>query len=359
MSARTFALVAAGGTGGHVFPAVAVAESLVTRGHAPSSIRFVTESRELSTKSIARAGFEFDVLPLQHGLRRRLSAENFRVLAQFVASLLVAWRLLRRHRPQIVIGFGAYVSLPVVVVARLRRVPVVVHEQNGHPGIANRIAVALGARPAVSLPGTPLRGAQVTGNPVRPAISAVHRNPQTPPLVVVTGGSLGSELLNTATLDLADRWATRRDVAIRHVTGTRFIDECVAARADRASALLDYSAVGFEHDMAALYSRAAVLVGRSGGMVAELCAAGVPSVLVPWSGATGDHQGANARILAEAGAAVVVPEAECGGEELARVLDTLLADPAALAAMSDAARGLGRPEAADAVATLVEATARP
>jgi UDP-N-acetylglucosamine--N-acetylmuramyl-(pentapeptide) pyrophosphoryl-undecaprenol N-acetylglucosamine transferase len=352
------ALLAAGGTGGHVFPAVAVAEALGARGYDRESLRFVTESRRLSTQAIEGAGFAYDLLPLHHGLQRRLTLRNLRVLAEAVASLVVAFRLVRRHRPAVVVGFGAYVSLPVVIAAWLLRVPVVVHEQNGHPGLANRVAVRLGARAAVSLDGTPLRGAVVTGNPVRPAIAGVERAPSTPPLVAVAGGSLGSAVLNDAVLGIALAHRDDDRFHLRHVTGERFADAVGAAAAAAGVHPPRYEVVAFEHDMAGLYTRCAVFVGRSGGMVAELCAAGVPSVLVPWTGAAGDHQTANARILAEAGAAVVVPERECTAERLDAEISGLVADPQRLAAMSAAARRLGRPDAADRVAALVEQEAR-
>lgn len=359
MNPRCVALLAAGGTGGHVFPAVAVAEALVARGHGRATVRFVTESRDLSTGAIERAGFAYDLLPLHHGLQRRLTLRNLRVLAEAVASLVVAIQLVRRHRPSVVVGFGAYVSLPVVVAARLLRVPVVVHEQNGYPGLANRVAVRLGARAAVSLEGTPLRGAEVTGNPVRPAIAAVERAPQLPPLVAVAGGSLGAAVLNDATLGIGLRHAHDDAFHVRHVTGARFADTCIAAASSVGLAAPRYDVVAFEDDMAGLYRRATLFVGRSGGMVAELCAAGIPSVLVPWTGAAGDHQTANARILAAAGAAVVVPEAQCTAERLDAEICALVGDPARLAAMSVAARSLGRPDAADRVAALVEAAVRP
>ena len=212
-------------------------------------------------------------------------------------------RIVARRRPAVVVGVGGYASLPGVVAARLRRIPVVVHESDAHPGLANRIAVSLGARPAVSLPGTPLRGAVVTGNPIRPEITAVVRTPVEPPMVAVVGGSLGSRRINDATLDLYDRWRHRDDVVIHHVSGARDYEGCdrrlaaLRAPGDR----LGYHLVRYEDAMDTLYAEARVMVSRAGGMTAELAAVGMPSVLVPLPGAPGDHQTANALVFAAGG----------------------------------------------------------
>ena len=256
------------------------------------------------------------------------------------------------------VGFGAYATLPFVVAARMARLPVIVHEQNAHPGVVNRLAVRLGASAAISIPGTPLRRATVTGNPVRPDIVGVERAPVTPPLVGIAGGSLGSGLLNELALGLHDLWRARDDVAVEHVAGARYLEGCEARLKVLPDDRLSYRLVGFEHDMAGLYARASLMITRSGGSVAELAAAGVPSILVPWAASAGDHQTANARAFADAGASVALTEAECTPERVAREIDALLREPGALDRMSAAARTLARPDAADAVATLAEAALR-
>ena len=134
--------------------------------------------------------------------------------------------IVRRTSPAVVVGVGGYASLPALVAGRLHRIPAVIHEADAHPGLANRVAVRLGARPAVSLPGTPLRGAVVTGNPIRPEIISVERAPVEPPMVAVVGGSLGAQRINAATLDLYGLWRHRGDVVIHHVTGARGYEEC-------------------------------------------------------------------------------------------------------------------------------------
>ncbi|MDQ3946205.1 MAG: undecaprenyldiphospho-muramoylpentapeptide beta-N-acetylglucosaminyltransferase [Actinomycetota bacterium] len=357
----TFAMVTGGGTGGHVYPGLALAEALVARGHDRSSIHWVGSARGLEATAVPAAGFTVDLLP-GRGLQRRLTTENVSVAGQTVTAVVRATRLVRRRRPRVVVGVGGYASLPCILAARALRIPVVVHEQNAAPGLANRIAVRLGSRAAVSLPGTPLPGAVVTGNPVRAAVAGVVRRPASaPPLVVIFGGSLGARRLNQAAVGLYGLWRDRDDVAVHHVSGAAGHEATAAAleAQRRPGDRLAYRLVRYEDDMPGLYATATLMVCRAGATtVAELAAARVPSVLVPLPGAPGDHQTHNALALVDAGAGVLVPDAECDGARLAAELVPLLTDPARLRAMGAAAAGVGRPDAADRLADLVEEAAR-
>lgn len=360
-----YALVTGGGTGGHVYPALAVAEALVARGHAADDIQFVGARRGLEVTAVPAAGFHLDVLPgrgLRRSLRPSALRDNLSALAGTAAAFPRVFRLLRRTRPRVVLGVGGYASVPCVLGARLARVPTVIHEQNAAPGLANRLAVRLGARAAISLPGTALPGAVLTGNPVRRAMTGVVRAPDLEhPVVLVFGGSLGAWRLNDAALGLYDRWRNRTDRAVVHITGHRDYAECVA----RLDALrhptdtVDYELVEYEEHLERRYATAAAAVCRAGAVtIAELAVTGTPAVLVPLPGAPHDHQTRNAETLADAGAAVLLPDSDAHTERLAAELDDLFGDPARLEAMSHAARTLGRPDAADRVATLVEETAR-
>jgi UDP-N-acetylglucosamine--N-acetylmuramyl-(pentapeptide) pyrophosphoryl-undecaprenol N-acetylglucosamine transferase len=355
-----FALITGGGTGGHVYPGLALAEALVARGHDRSSIHWVGSARGVEATVVPDAGYAIDLLP-GRGLQRRLTLENVGVATGNAAAVRRAAGLVRRLRPGVVVGVGGYASLPCLLAARLAGVPTVVHEQNAAPGLANRIAVALGARAAVSLPGTPLRGAVLTGNPIRAAVAGVQRHPSPErPLVAVFGGSLGARRINRAALGLYAQWRDRPGVAVHHVTGPAGYRDGVEglAAARRPGDTLEYRLVRYEDDMPGLYAACTVAVCRAGATtVAELAAAGVPSVLVPLPGAPGDHQTRNALALVEVGAAVLVPDAECDGARLAGELDALLAVPSRLQAMGTAARAVARPDAADRLADLVEATA--
>ena len=354
---RTFALVATGGTGGHTYPALALAGALVARGREASSIRFVGSRRGVEGRVVAEAGYQIDLLP-GRGLQRKLTVANLGAIADALVALARAVGLVRRYRPDVVVGFGGYASLPSVVAARISRVPTVVHEQDAAPGLANRIATRLGARSAISLPGTPLPGSVLTGNPVRSEVAAVKRIPQSGPcLVAVWGGSLGARRINDAALDLYDRWRDRGDVVVRHMSGARDHAVCEErlARLRSADDRLAYELVEYEEHMEDVYARASVAVCRSGaGTIAELTVAGVPAILVPLPGAPSDHQTRNARTLEEAGAAVLLPDDECDGRSLDDLLSALLADAEHLAEMGARARGLGRVDAAERLADLVE-----
>jgi UDP-N-acetylglucosamine--N-acetylmuramyl-(pentapeptide) pyrophosphoryl-undecaprenol N-acetylglucosamine transferase len=368
---RPFVVVTGGGTGGHVYPALAVADELVQRGHAPERVRFLGSARGLEATAVPAAGYAIDCLP-GRGFRRSLApravGQNVRTLWDTLVALGRAVAILRARRPAVVFGVGGYAAAPGVLAARLLRIPVVVHEQNAAPGVVNRVAVALGAHAAVSLPGTPLRGATLTGNPVRAAIVEARGRRQATKgdeargswFVGVFGGSLGARRINDATLALAARWRARDDVVIRHVTGRRDYQRCVERWSQRPPGpdVLRYELVDYEDDMASLYARADVVVTRAGAVtVAELAASGTPAVVVPLPGAPSDHQTANAAALVDAGAAVMVPDAECDGPRLERELDALLTNPGRLDAMRRAASALARPDAAARVADLIEAVA--
>jgi UDP-N-acetylglucosamine--N-acetylmuramyl-(pentapeptide) pyrophosphoryl-undecaprenol N-acetylglucosamine transferase len=358
VSERVFALLAGGGTGGHTYPAIAVAQELRDRGHA---VRFVGGKRGIEGRVVPEAGFEIDLLP-GRGLQRRLTLQNVTALWQAFAALVRAFGIVGRYQPRVVIGFGGYASLPCVIAARLRRVPVVVHEQDAAPGLANRIGVRLGARPAVSLPDTPLPGATLTGNPVRASITEVVREPdRDPALLAVYGGAQGARTINHAALGCYDRWRDRTDLAVHHVCGPRNLEESRLQldASTRDGDALHYELVGYEEHMDALYTRAALAVCRAGaGTIAELTAAGVPAVLVPLPGAPSDHQTRNAQTLERAGAAVMLRDADCDPVRLDALVTQLLAAPARLVEMGDAARKLGRHDAAARVADLVEEHAR-
>jgi undecaprenyldiphospho-muramoylpentapeptide beta-N-acetylglucosaminyltransferase len=355
---RVFALLTGGGTGGHTYPAIAVAQELQTRGH---TVRFVVARRGIAGDAVEAAGYSVDRLP-GRGLQRRLTLENVEALFGTLAAIVRAVGIVRRYRPRIVVGFGGYASLPCVVAARLLRVPVVVHEQDVAPGLANRIGVRLGARAAVSLPGTPLPDARLTGNPVRAVFASLRRQPASDPsLLAVYGGAQGARSINNAVLGAYDHWRSREDLAVYHVCGPRNLEASEAAldAQRRPDDKLQYALVGYEQHMDALFARATLAVCRAGaGSIAELTVAGVPAVLVPLPNAPSDHQTRNARTLEQAGAAVLLADADCDAASLDNVVSELLAHPHRLIAMGDAARALGRPDAAARVADLVEEHAR-
>ena len=371
---RPFAVIAGGGTGGHVVPALAIGRALVSRGHAPASVHFVGSSRGIEARLVPAAGFPLTLLP-GRGIVRRLSVDNVGAAWGLARAVNRALALLARRRPRVVVSVGGYASVPCAVAAAALRIPIVVHEQNAVPGAANRLAARFAKASAVSYPGTPLPRASVTGNPVRPEILTVQRTPEAREaartalgldvdrfVLGVFGGSLGALRINTAVLAAIPAWAGRSDLAVRHVVGERdwqLVNDELAGLAAPPPDGLQYQPVRYEDRMDLLLGAADLCVCRAGGnTVAELAVVGMPSVLAPLPNAPGDHQTANARVFERAGAAVLVADGELDGDRLAGEVARLMGDRAALAAMGEAAAALARPQAADAVAALAEEHAR-
>jgi undecaprenyldiphospho-muramoylpentapeptide beta-N-acetylglucosaminyltransferase len=373
--APTFALIAGGGTAGHVLPGLAVARALVASGHPPESIHWVGSRAGLEGRLVPEAGFGITTMP-GHGIERRLSWANVR------SGLGLGWAsaesiaVVARRRPAVVLALGGYASVPCAAAAAALGVPIVVCEQNAVPGAANRLVARAARAAAVSFPGTDLPRAELTGNPVRAEVLAVDRTrdrqkaraalglPAERLVVAVFGGSLGARRINSAVVGALDGWRARPALAVRHVVGRRDWSSVTAALATVGLAELPedglvYQPVEYEDRMDLLLAAADLAVCRAGATsVAELAAVGLPSVLVPLPGAPGDHQTANARYLADAGGAVLVPDDELDGGRLADVVDDLLTDPLRLEAMSRNAVRQSRRDAADRVAALVEKHAR-
>ncbi len=366
---RCWAIVAGGGTAGHVLPGLAVAGVLASRGHPPESVHFVGSARGLEARLVPEAGFPVTLLP-GRGIQRRLTLDNIGAAWGLLRAFWKGIGLVRHMRPAVVLTLGGYASLACVVGAWLWRVPVVVTEQNARAGAANRLAGRIARACAVPFDETDLPRKVVTGNPVRPEVLAVDRvagrraaraelgvdDDRT--MVAVVTGSLGSRRVNEAVVAALPAWADRTDVAIRHVIGTRDFD-----REGSPTPLpvpgLAYERIRYEDRMDLVLTAADLMIGRSGGTtVAELAEVGLASVLVPLPGAPRDHQTANAGPLARAGGAILVPDAELDGDRLLAEVTPLLDDPARLVAMGAAARTLARPDAADRVADLVEEHAR-
>jgi undecaprenyldiphospho-muramoylpentapeptide beta-N-acetylglucosaminyltransferase len=334
-------------------------------------VHYVGAERGLEARLLPDEGIEHTLLP-GRGIRRRLTAANLGAVAGIVRAAFAAIGLVRRLRPRVVVGVGGYASVPCVLAAVLWRVPIVVAEQNTHPGAANRLAARFAKATAVSFPGTPLPRAVVTGNPVRPEVAAIDRGrdgaaakatlgvPADRALVLVSGGSLGALSINRTVVDLvAGAWRDRAGVAVRHVIGERDWELLGATPPALPADGVAYTPVRYESAMPTALTAADVGVFRAGSsMCFEIAAAGLPSVLVPSPHVTGDHQTGNARLLADAGAAVVVLDAELTAERLAAELDALLADPDRRDAMATAAKSFARPDAAADIAELAERHAR-
>ena len=364
MSNDVWGVIAGGGTYGHLTPAMAAADALVARGCPVERLHFVGSRRGVEAERLADARHGVTLLP-GRGIQRRLTRDNLGAALGLAQAAVQAFRLLRRIRPSVVLATGGYSSLSCALSAAVLRIPLIVAEQNAVPGAANRISARFARACAVSFPGTPLPRATLTGNPVRPEMLAVDRvrdrsqaraelgvaTQRT--LVVVFGGSLGARRLNEAALDLRDRWRDRDDLAVHHIVGDRDWD-LLASRSGPRQELLRYRAVRFEAAMPTVFAAADLVVCRAGASTAaELAAVGLASILVPYPAATGDHQSANARVFVDAGAAVLVPDAEADAERLGAEVERLVADRDLLVAMGAGAASLGRRDAADRVAELM------
>jgi UDP-N-acetylglucosamine--N-acetylmuramyl-(pentapeptide) pyrophosphoryl-undecaprenol N-acetylglucosamine transferase len=365
----TYALVAGGGTAGHIIPGLAVAAALVARGHEPASLVFVGSERGLENQLVPEAGYPLVALP-GRGIQRRFTWENVDAILGILRGVIKGIGLVRRLRPKVVLVVGGYASVACTVGAVLSRVPIVVTEQNARAGAANRLAGLFAKAAAVPFPDTDLPRKVVAGNPVRPEILTIDRVrdrdaaraalglPSGRTVIAVFSGSLGSRTINDAVRGLLPLWRDRDDVVIRHVIGTRDWGELGGPPELPEDGLL-YQPVRYENHMELMLAAADLAVTRAGGnTVAELAVAGLPAVLVPLPIAPRDHQTANAAVLMRAGAAILVPDVEMNAARLAEELEPLLAEPARLAAMSEAVRSVAYRDAADRVARLVEEHAR-
>ncbi|MCW8874884.1 MAG: undecaprenyldiphospho-muramoylpentapeptide beta-N-acetylglucosaminyltransferase [Gammaproteobacteria bacterium] len=355
MSARPI-LIMAGGTGGHVFPALAVARVLRAQGIA---VTWLGTRQGLEARVVPEAGFPMAWIRVSglrgKGLVRRLSAPFMLALA-----LLQSFWVLVRLRPAAVLGMGGFVTGPGGLMAWLLRRPLLIHEQNSVAGMTNRWLAPLARQVMVAFPAA-LPGALLTGNPVREDIAALPAPGERlvqrtgAPRLLVLGGSLGAQALNETVPAAIARLPEDLRPEVWHQTGIRHLD---AGRAAYAAAGISARVEPFVDDMAAAYGWADLVVCRAGALtVAELAAAGIGAILVPYPHAVDDHQTGNARYLAEQGAALLLPQPQLNAARLAELLQPLLADRARLVAMAGQARALAQPEAARRVAQACVAAA--
>ena len=352
-------VVAGGGTGGHLYPGIAVAREAVRRNPA-AVVTFVGTDRGIERRIVPREGFELDCIR-SAGLKGKSWWSRVRGAALVPVSLADAWRVLSSRRPQAVVGVGGYSSGPVVLLAALRGIPTIVLEQNAVPGLTNRLLSRWVRAAAVAydeaLPHFRGKGF-VAGNPVRPDFlsAATAMGPDAAPgstRVLVVGGSQGAQAINRAMAAAAPLLVTAAPVPdLVHQTGERDA-ETVRSAYDRAA--LAARVEPFLDPMAPEMARASLVVCRAGATtLAELAVLGRPAVLIPLASATDDHQRRNAVALAAAGAAVVIEERDLTGQRLAATVTALLADRASLDRMGAAMRQFARPDAAERIVDRIE-----
>lgn len=347
-------LIAAGGTGGHLFPGIAVADEL-RRRDARRRVLFVGTPRGLESRIVPAAGYDLELLPVLPlkgvGARRRAKG-----LLALPAALARAAQLIRRHQPAAVLGVGGYAGGPLVLMAALMGTHTVILEPNARPGFTNRLL-----RPFVRYAACAYEEARrafgskgvVTGNPVRPAFAALPPRAHRAPLTLLAfGGSQGSRVLNRGLLAALAGLPGPERLTLVHQTGETMWRE---VRDAYVAAGREAEVVPFIDDMAARFAAADLILARSGATTcAELTAAGKAALLIPFAQAADDHQRVNAAALQAAGAARMLEERELTGESLRAAITALVEHPESIEAMEGAARLLGRPDAAARVADLLE-----
>jgi UDP-N-acetylglucosamine--N-acetylmuramyl-(pentapeptide) pyrophosphoryl-undecaprenol N-acetylglucosamine transferase len=353
-------VLAGGGTGGHIEPMLALADALRRRSGLAPRITCLGTVRGMETRLVPARGYDLRLIP-PVPLPRKPTPDLLRIPGRVVGAVRETRAVLADLAADVVVGFGGYVALPAYLAARRARVPVVVHEQNALPGLANRIGARLAARVAVTVPGTPLPRAEQVGMPLRTAISSLDRaarraearatfglDPDRPTLLVF-GGSQGAASLNRAAVGAADA-LTAAGVQVLHARGPKNTDVAVPARPAGAA---PYVVVDYLERMDLAYAAADLALCRSGAVtVAEVSAVGLPAVFVPLPIGNGEQR-RNAQPLVAAGGGLLVEDAELSPAWIAEHVVPLLTDPAALAALAGSAAAAGIPDADEKLADLV------
>lgn len=348
-------VVAGGGTGGHLYPGIAVAREIL-RMRPDARVTFAGTARGIESRVVPREGFELDVIR-SGGLKGKSVGERARGVSLLPVSAVDAWRLVSRRAPRLVIGVGGYSSGPVVAVAALRGIPTLLLEQNAVPGLTNRLLARLVRAAAVTYEQTlSYFGGKgfLAGNPVRAEFLRADakvddRAPDQALRVLIFGGSQGAHAINVAAVEAAEKLAAAaRPLAVTHQTGER---DLALVREGYRRAGLAARVEPFLFEMDREMNAADLVVSRAGATtLAEITAAGKPSILIPLPTATDDHQRRNAQVLAQAGAAEVIDQRELDGGRLVDRIFALIADSEGRRRMGEAARRLARPDAATVIA---------
>ncbi|MDP9192889.1 MAG: undecaprenyldiphospho-muramoylpentapeptide beta-N-acetylglucosaminyltransferase [Acidobacteriota bacterium] len=354
-------LIAGGGTGGHIYPAIAIARAYLARD-ASRRVIFVGTQRGLEKTIVPKAGFPLEFIDVA-GLKGMHGFNLVRNLARLPLGLIQAWQHVGRHRPNVVLGVGGYSSGPVLVAAKLRGIPTIIHDANAFPGLANRAlarwVTTVAAAFAEALPRMKRSDGVVTGNPIRQEFFDLGAKPRQPKAdgrlrLLVFGGSQGSRVLNEAMSGALLFLAKLKDkLEIVHQTGPNDLQKVQDAY--RQSAFVDARAVAYLDPIADEIAAADLVVSRAGAMtIGELAAIGRAAILVPFAQATNNHQELNARVVEKAGGAVVITESELSPERLAGAISEVLADPLRAERMGSAAKQLATPDATKRIVDLID-----
>jgi UDP-N-acetylglucosamine--N-acetylmuramyl-(pentapeptide) pyrophosphoryl-undecaprenol N-acetylglucosamine transferase len=356
-------IIAGGGTGGHLFPAVAIAKEIVKRYEA-ADIRFVTGRRKMESDILTRLGFHHQSIHVE-GIKGRGWKKGFMVLIKLPYSILQSISILKRFSPHFVIGVGGYSSGPVCLAARLMGIPTGIHEQNSFPGLTNRLLCRIVDKVFVSFEESrqhfPRGTLYLTGNPVREELLARETVPSLKGeqdfTILVVGGSLGALAINRAFVAALEILREKgKDPVVIHQSGETDYTHVVEAYEQRG---LKGNIMPFIEDMAEAYQQADLVVSRAGATtVSELAALGKPAILIPYPFATNSHQETNALMLVRVGGAKMLLEQELSGESLAALLMKYMEERSLLEEMGKKAAKVGRPDAAKVIVDHLEAMRR-
>ncbi len=349
-------LMAGGGTGGHVYPAIAIADA-ITALRPEARVVFAGTEDRLEARAVPAAGYALHPITAQ-GIQRRFSAKNLMAPVRVLQGLMQSWRLVGSIQPDVAVGTGGYVSGPVLLAAWLRGRPLLIQEQNAYAGVTNRLLARLAERVHLAFPEAkewvPAARAEVSGNPTRRSLReadpgearAALQLPADGRVLLVMGGSLGSAALNEAVETNLEALLDEDDVHVVWQTGTRYHEAITERVADHPRLrLLEYI-----DRMDRAYAAADLVVCRAGALTcSELMVTGTPAVLVPSPNVVADHQTKNARSMERTGAAQLLPESELT-DRFVEVVHDLLHDPDTRNEMADAARDMARPGAAETIA---------
>lgn len=374
-SPRVFAVIAGGGTAGHIIPALAIAEQLVDRGRSPRSIAFVASRRPSDERLLSGSDYPrllLDVDGLQRSVAPKALWRSLLALPKLLIATARATRQFRLWRPRVVVSVGGFASEPAVRAAGALRIPVVVVSYDQHPGLATRRQARKAAAVATAFAGSALPGAKHTGAPVRNSVRRLLRNSAADEtarataaaifgldparrIVVVMGGSLGSKVVNDAIEGFVRKHSTRRDLAVLHLAGERYMSSDFTAP---AGAALQYVRRASHDNMADVWQIADVTVCRAGAStIAELITVGSAAIVIPWARAADDHQRINAQWLSDNGAAVMVDEDELATAFDGRLL-TVLDDAVVRERLAAKSYALGALNRSSAIGSLIESVAR-
>ena len=355
-------MIAGGGTGGHIYPAIAIARGYLERD--PSRrVVFVGTEKGLEKTIVPKAGFPLEFISVG-GLKGKGGLDLIRNLARLPVGFFQAWSVVGRHNPSVVLGVGGYSSGPVLAAARLRGIPTMIHEQNAYPGLTNRLLAKIVQSVAVAfaeaLPRLGRSDGIVTGNPIRKEFFEAGKTgrPTSPApskrRLLLFGGSQGSRILNdTMTGALLFLARLKDDLEIVHQTGPHELQK--VQEAYRSSPFPNAQVVPYLDPIVGEIAAADFIVSRAGAMtIGELSAIGRAAILVPFAAATNNHQELNARVVESAGGAVVITEKELTPERLAAAISSIAGDPERAQRMGEASRKLAAPDATDRIVDFIE-----